>query len=718
MNIKQDYYSKDNLKVAFHYLKQEIDENSLSVDPIGRPTIEAIERLGDKFFSSLSEILQKGKYQPSDIDFMYAPKDNLGVRPISVIPIVDRIVYQALLNPYFLGKKIDKKIHDFAFGNRVLGKQTFLYPYAEKYEEFLNYQKKGFSKGYKFYVEIDLQGFYENILIEKLFEILKNDFSANEENINNLLKAILEKWSETQVSKLGLPQGPNASHILANAYLHPLDNHINELKDTDDFLFFRYVDDMVIMAKDHETVSKIATNLVIFLRHFNLRVNEKSKLQELKNVSIIEEKRFSNSYTGPSTSSTAKVNEFRHKIPNYLKKIKKGKEISKKDIGQIKYFLKASNRYEDVRLVDLLIETIPFKVSLTELIVRFTASHLHLTRGGNYKDKDEYIRLRSEKVWQIYKKHQLTEWSKYWLVKVLLFPEFYENNNEFKQEVLSVFKDKKYRYLRLIGLFYFAYISPEEDSSILFSIDDLKRYIKCAKNDIERSGYYYFLLYFEDKVDDIDIIKDIAIDGLKSISLEVQTICLYVLKKLSVKISKSNDYDLFAKLYLKCSDNENAYQNTQKITATTSQNDFFVFDGKVLIPKEQFEKFMGLSHRKNNGKFDKKIKKITFVRANERSQCQSCYVNEDLEDKINIQRNSGPLKELIKLGFNESVSYTKQTMDYLNSNKKCVLYRTGRYILTNIVRNDAGVLAINRSVKIEIITEATLQKRKNKKVSA
>src|SRR3989344_5848620 len=109
MDLFQSFSSKENLKQAFLYLNDEINKSSLALDPIWRPALSAVAQLGDEFFETLQEYLRQNKYQPDKSDFIYALKDNMDVRPISVFSLVDRIVFQALMNPLILGNRIDNK---------------------------------------------------------------------------------------------------------------------------------------------------------------------------------------------------------------------------------------------------------------------------------------------------------------------------------------------------------------------------------------------------------------------------------------------------------------------------------------------------------------------------------------------------------------------------------------------------------------------------------
>lgn len=250
--MKLNYYDPENLKLAFQYVKNELSESKLTTEPVGSTVIQAIDNFGNGYFNALSNVLKENKYIPDKAGFLYSSKDNMGVRPIGILSITDRIIAQSILNPELMGVKIDKHLFNFVYGNRLDGKEKYLCNYKPRMNKFCDDQIKAFKKGYKWQVEFDLKGFYENILINKLCDILKNDFCVENKELIQL-ENLLNSWTEVENSKIGIPQGPYISHILANAYLHPLDSLVNELQNEDDFRYFRYVDDMVVMAKSPET---------------------------------------------------------------------------------------------------------------------------------------------------------------------------------------------------------------------------------------------------------------------------------------------------------------------------------------------------------------------------------------------------------------------------------------------------------------------------------
>lgn len=131
------------------------------------------------------------------------------------------------------------------------------------------------SDEYKYYVKIDVTGFYDNIehdiLIDKLRKRIKS-----EEIINLVINAIKAKQvldNENQFKlDVGVPQGLSISNILANIYLNDFDKENNS---KDDYKYFRYVDDIFILCNSEEKAKEILRKLTRKLKmQYFLEVNQ------------------------------------------------------------------------------------------------------------------------------------------------------------------------------------------------------------------------------------------------------------------------------------------------------------------------------------------------------------------------------------------------------------------------------------------------------------
>lgn len=542
MDLFQSFSSKENLKKAFSYLKDEADESTLPLDPIWRPAISAVVELGDGFFETLQKYLRENKYQPDKADYIYADKDNMGVRPICVFSVVDRIIFQALLNPWLLANTIDKKLCSSCLGNRVLGKDKYLKPYKNQWAKFCDKQMDAFKKKFIWRAEFDLQTYYESIHIDTLLKILKENFQIQDERLLKTLEQQLKTWAEN-LTLCGIPQGANASHILANAYLYPLDTFLDDLKGNGEFEYFRYADDIVLMAKSADKIHHIVSQIVVFLRQYNLKLNEKSKLERLKNTEGIEELKFYNPYGQLNETSQQKVAKISKRLPTILRKIKNGGDVRKTEMSGLKYFLKAGAKLDRQEMLDDLIALIPKRPSLIYLVCRYLGFYLSDIDDDFFNTKEKFIHAEYEKVWKTYCENSLTEWTKFWLLKVLSAPKFAKEHNGFQAELNKIVVDPKAKFLRPLAFFYKGYLRDSirwdkamkgdilNEVNLGFTSDDIKRQIRNSKTETEKAIYYYFAIYLRG-VEEEGTIKGLVHEALQSKSPEIQTMGIFLVEKL------------------------------------------------------------------------------------------------------------------------------------------------------------------------------------------
>jgi len=589
MSLYDKFTSKENLKTAFFYLKEEIDHSTLPLDPISKPTLNAITELGDEFFDALAKYLQNGHYKPGRVDYTFAQKDNLSLRPICVLSVIDRIIYQALLNPLILGNAIDKKLLSYCFGNRILGKETYFGSYKPQWSKFCQKQIEAFEEGYKWRSEFDIKTFFEEIIVSTLISILRDKFFITDQSILDLLENQLTIWTEKQQINLGIPQGAGVSHVLANAYLYPLDTFMNDLMGDKTFKYFRYIDGIVVMARDSNSLNRIIEKASLFLRQYNLDLNEKTKLEKLKNTNSIKELKFYDSYGTMNITSKQKVRKIEKKLTKIFKKIKNGTELEKLEKSSLNYYLKASSAWYISDRSDEFIEIIPHRPYLIHHITNYLLFYL----SGFFKVGKKVALSRYNKLWNIYKNNSLSDWTKFWLLKALSIPEYAVDNEEFQSELDKILTDKDAKLLRIVALSYKAYVQEYTDKSISldFTIDDIRRYIVSAKTDAEKAVYYYFIIYLKDS-EETETITEMVHEALQAESSEIQLIGLYLAKQLSIKPILDRTGSL-SKLYLKLPPDTKEGKSIEGRQIQSKESDYLNFEGK--IAKDQFAPFLGFS---------------------------------------------------------------------------------------------------------------------------
>ena len=115
------------------------------------------------------------------------------------------------------------------------------------------------------------------------------------------------------------------------------------------------------------------------------------------------------------------------------------------------------------------------------------------------------------------------------------------------------------------------------------------------------------------------------------------------------------------------------------------------------------------------------IKSITFISENKKAdKVSSFYINHHIHDVHKMQRLSSEVRKLARVADGEEVPFEKQTYDYINTNKNCVLYCKGKYKLTKIIDGHSKPLKISRGIEVEVIDDKIFKRRvaQTEKVSA
>jgi group II intron reverse transcriptase/maturase len=162
--------------------------------------------------------LQDGSFSWKPTKRVYIPKKNGKKRPLGLPTWTDKLVQEvirSILEPYF-----EAKFKDSSHGFRPeRGCHTALAACKQKF------------KGANWFIEGDIKGCFDNIDHDVLIAILKE--SIDDERflrlISDMLKAgYLEDWTKHETHS-GTPQGGVISPLLANVYMHKLDEFVEDV---------------------------------------------------------------------------------------------------------------------------------------------------------------------------------------------------------------------------------------------------------------------------------------------------------------------------------------------------------------------------------------------------------------------------------------------------------------------------------------------------------
>jgi len=232
---------------------------------IDKMTIQMYESNLVENQSSLMRDLKQGLYQPKPLRRAHIPKGERKTRPLGIPAVRCRIaqeVLRQLINPIF-----ERRFHANSFGFRA-GRNCH-----QAVEKMLQLSQQG----YRYVVDIDIKGFFDNIPHALIMESLAAKIADGNilKTIERLLHSGVMEEGEIRPTIKGTPQGGVISPLLANTTLDHLDWFLEDKQ----LHFVRYADDFVVMCKTKSEAEKALEIIRNFLNEMELEVSpEKTKI--------------------------------------------------------------------------------------------------------------------------------------------------------------------------------------------------------------------------------------------------------------------------------------------------------------------------------------------------------------------------------------------------------------------------------------------------------
>jgi RNA-directed DNA polymerase len=223
---------------------------------------QSIERFAAQaklYLTELATALREGSYRAQPIRRVDIPKGDGRTRPLGIPAVKDRIVQTAV-------KLVIEPIFEATFCPASYGFRP-----GHGCREALGEVAQLIADGHTFVVDADLASYFDTIPHEPMMQRVEEHISDG--RVLDLLRGWLEadilhdveRWTPTE----GTPQGAVISPLLANIYLHPLD----ELMATRGYRMVRYADDFVVLCKSREEAAAALAEMSAWVAENGLRLH-------------------------------------------------------------------------------------------------------------------------------------------------------------------------------------------------------------------------------------------------------------------------------------------------------------------------------------------------------------------------------------------------------------------------------------------------------------
>ncbi len=204
---------------------------------VDRQSVEQFGRDADKHLAHLAEELRTGRYCPQEVRRQWIPKPGTTkLRPLGIPTVRDRIVQTALRN-----------VLEPIWEERTFVEQSYGFRPGRGCKDALRRVQALLDAGYTWVVDADLESYFDTIDPTLLMAEVEREVADGA--VLKLLEAFLAQGvveeGRAWTPEKGTPQGAVISPLLANIFLHPVDEALVGAG----YELVRYADDLVILCR-------------------------------------------------------------------------------------------------------------------------------------------------------------------------------------------------------------------------------------------------------------------------------------------------------------------------------------------------------------------------------------------------------------------------------------------------------------------------------------
>jgi RNA-directed DNA polymerase len=242
-SLMDKVYDPQNLYAAWKKVRR--NQGAAGVD---RQSIKKFGQREEQYLMELHQALQEGRYQPLPVLRQWIEKPGTTkLRPLGIPAVKDRVVQTALRN--VLEPIFENEFRDISHGFRP----------GRSAQDALREVWRLLAAGYVWVVDADIQSYFDTIVWDILLHDVKE--RVTDGRVLALLESYLtqdvmdgmKRWQPTR----GTPQGAVVSPLLANLYLHAVDQALEAAG----LRVVRYADDLVILCRSESEARQALARL-------------------------------------------------------------------------------------------------------------------------------------------------------------------------------------------------------------------------------------------------------------------------------------------------------------------------------------------------------------------------------------------------------------------------------------------------------------------------